>query len=126
MPKVLTIEPGSIVNCGHDPGKVQTVSTAPLTVNTNAVLLESSIDGKSVDGCSTAPAVDGSGTSTAITCKLAGPPPAITAGWATKLTVGGKPVILDTLKGQTNGMVLKVQPQQLLNGEALHDKLTAD
>jgi hypothetical protein len=35
------------------------------------------------------------------------------------------PVMLDTLAGKTNGMVLKVTPQLLLAGTAIQTKLTA-
>ena len=124
MPKVLTTEPGSTVTCGHGPGKVLTSSSAKLTVNSNYVLLENSINNQSIDpNCSIVPAVDSSGTTTASKCTKV---LAVTAGQATKLTVGGKPVILDTtLKGNTDGMVAKVTPQTLLGGKATQSKLTA-
>jgi hypothetical protein len=121
MSNVLTTS--SNVTCGHGPAKVLTSSSAQLTVNGSPVLLESSIKNQSIDAnCSTVPASDNSGP-TAIKCTRV---LAVTAGQATKLTVGGKPVILDTtLKGYTNGMVAKVTPQTLLGGMALQSKLTA-
>lgn len=128
MPKVLTVEPGSVVNCGHPPGKVKTESLAKLVVNGSRVLLESSIDGKSVVGCGIQPASDPGGP-VAVKCTNASAIPAtlpaITAGRATKLTVGGSPVILETLKGMTNGMQARITPQRLLSATASQDKLTA-
>ena len=120
MPNVLTTS--SNVTCGHGPGKVLTSSSAKLTVNGSPVLLESSINGKSIDSnCSTVPASDSSGP-TAIKCTSV---LEVIDGQATKLTVGQETVILDTLKGQTNGMVAKVTPQISLGGEAIQSKLTA-
>ncbi len=128
MPYVLTIQPLSKVTCGHN-GSVQTISTAKLQINGSAVLLESSIDGKPIIGCSTTPASDGSGPTDkrcmTVSTVLPSPPPAITDGRATKLMVAGSPVILDTLAGKTDGMVAKVAPQILLRGTANHKKLTA-
>jgi len=138
MPKVLTVEPGSVVNCGHEPGKVKTESSAKLAVNGSRVLLESSIDGKSVVDCGIEPASDPGGC-VAVTCtkvstipatvpeppQPADSPSAITAGRAAKLTVGGSPVILETLKGMTNGMQARVSPQTLLSATASQNKLTA-
>ena len=123
MPKVLTTTPVSNVTCGHK-GNVQTTSTAKLQVNSSPVLMESSIDGKPIVACTTVPAADAGGP-TAKPCTTVSPPPAITAGRATKLMVDGVPVILDTLAGKTDGMVAKVTPQLLLNGTANHNKLTA-
>jgi len=119
MPNVLTTE--STVTCGHlagnPTGKVKTNSSAKLKVNGNSVLLESSIDGQSISGCGIVLKNDpSSGNPLDMPCtqvsvvpppisKLpSGTPPAITDGRSTKLKVGGKPVMLGTLKGQTNGM----------------------
>ena len=136
--KVLTIEPASSVTCGHQVppsllGIVQTTSNAKIRVYSGVVfcpvLLESSIHGKPIGDCGTIPS---SGTSTSIKCTAVttNPPPvppatAITGGWASKLTVNGHPVILDTLKGMTNGTVANITPQALLKGTANHNKLTS-
>ena len=127
MAGVLTMS--SNVTCGHGPGKVATSSSAKLKVSGSSVLLEAGIDGMSITGCNITPASDSTGI-TASKCSLVAtvppsPPPAITAGRATKLKVGGLPVMLDTLAGKTNGMVLKVTPQLLLAGTAIQTKLTA-
>ena len=119
MAGVLTT--ASNVACGHQ-GRVQTASTAKLTVNGSPVLLKSSIDGKPVPDCKTPPAADPSGTPTAKPCKTVS---GVTAGEAAKLTAGGSPVMLDTLKGKTDGMVSKVTPQLLLAATAGQNKLTA-
>lgn len=142
MPKVLTTS--SNVNCGHappaapqTPGKVQTESTAKLKVNGDPVLLESSIAGKSISGCGTLATKDSTGMDIDMPCKKVSAvpqivpvqpdpaPPAITAGWSTKLKVGGNPVMLDTLAGMTDGMVGKVTPLTLLSGKDNTSKLTA-
>lgn len=115
--RVLTM--ASLVACGHSPGRVTIVSTAKLKVTQNSVLLEESIAQKDVTGCSTKPASDSSGT-THITCTEVS---AVTEGQATKLKVGGAPVILETLKGTTNGMVSKTTPQDLAVPTANQNKL---
>jgi hypothetical protein len=50
---------------------------------------------------------------------------AINKGRAKKLTVGGHPVILETLAGDTDGEVGGMTPQTLLNGVAKQSSLTA-
>lgn len=119
MPNVLTT--ASIITCGHE-GKVLTSSEAKLTLTidgqtpeTQRVLLKSSVLGQSISGppnnCKTQPSSTTSPcTSVAI----------ITLGEATKLTVQGKPVLLDTLVGTTNG-----NPVGTLSVEANQSKLTA-
>ncbi len=141
MPNVLTT--GSTVTCGHlagnPTGKVQIDSSAKLKVKGDPVLLESSIDGKSISNCGIVPALDGSGNPIAMKCTQVsvipqvptlppGTPPAITDGRSTKLKVGGKPVMLDTLKGRTNGMngmSKKQSPLSDMSGTAHQRKLTA-
>ena len=49
MPKVLTT--GSLVFCGHPPGKVSTFSSAKLKVQGQSVPLESSIEGSTIVAC---------------------------------------------------------------------------
>ena len=119
MSGVLTIS--SNVTCGHN-GKVQTSSSAKLTVNGQAVLLKDSIASKSIATCSTKPAADASGTPTDAPCITVS---SVDSGGATKLTAGGSAVMLETLAGQTDGMVTKVTPQLLLSATAGQSKLTA-
>jgi hypothetical protein len=124
MAKVLTMKPGSIVTCGHGPGEVQTSSSAKLTVNKNPVLLVESIDNQSINACSTIMENDEAPPNAAKSSpcnKVIG----VTGGQASKLTVGNKNVILDTLTGNTNGMVDHVIPQNHLGGKAMQSKLTA-
>ena len=140
MPNVLTTV--STVTCGHlagDPtGKVTTSSTAKLRVNGNPVLLESSIDSQPILGCGIVPKNDPStGNPIDMPCtqvsvvpppitKLPpGNPPAITDGRSTKLKVGGKAVMLDTLKGQTNGETGGKSPLSDLSATAGQSKLVA-
>lgn len=131
MPSVLTT--ASTVLCGLEVtgppplhgGKVASVSSAKLRVNSNPVLLKSSIDGKTIVGCKTPPASDASGP-TAKPCSAVSsvpPGPGVTAGEATKLKTGGEWVMLDTLAGITDGMVGKVTPQTLLFAIADQNKL---
>lgn len=118
MTGVLTT--GSNVVCGHG-GTVSTSGAAKLKVSGNPVLLKAGIAGKSVSGCGTPPASDVSGP-TAIPCSSV---TSVATGEATKLTMGGTPVMLDTLSGQTDGMVGKVTPQLLLSATAVQSKLKA-
>lgn len=53
MAFVLTLKPGSTVTCGHGPGDVATAGAAKLQVSGSSVLLEASVVGKTVSGCST-------------------------------------------------------------------------
>jgi len=117
MPKVMTML--STVTCGHPPGKVQTQSPAKLKVNGSPVLLQASINGKPVAGCGTPPASDASG----VTAKPCTSVSAVSAGTALKLKITGQPVMLETLKGSTDGMVAKTTPQSLLAGVANQLKL---
>ena len=112
----------SNVTCGHvlppKLGKVQVSSSAKLRVNGQPVLLKSSIENKTVAGCATVPDPNtGAKPCTTVT--------AVSTGEATKLKVGGKAVILDTLTGDTDGNVAGTTPQKLLKGTALQSKLTA-
>ena len=118
MPKVLT--KGSNVTCGHSPGKVTTIGEPKFKVSGQPVLLKTGIMGKPVSGCGTPPAADASGP-TAKPCLTV---TSVAAGEAIKLTAGGLPVMLDTLAGQTDGMVGKVTPQLLLSATAVQTKLT--
>jgi hypothetical protein len=117
MPGVLTT--GSNVTCGHA-GTVTTSSTTKLKVNGQPALLKTGIESKSVSTCATPPASDPSGP-TAQPCSSVS---SVDTGEATKLTAGGKPVMIDTLTGKTDGMVAKVTPQTLLSATAGQSKLT--
>lgn len=117
MPNVLT--DSSTVTCGHS-GKVTTSGNGKLTVNGNPVLLKSGVAGKAVSHCATAPASEPSGP-IAKPCTTVS---SVTAGEATKLTIAGNPVLIDTLTGQTDGMVAKKTPQDLLSATANQTKLT--
>ncbi len=123
MPNVLTTN--STVICGpvvivptplHG-GNVMITSLAKLTVNGNPILLKNSIENKIVNGCST---VANTNTIT-VTCTQVD---SVTVGEAAKLTQTGKPVMLDTLNGTTNGKVGGT-PQALLTAAANENKLTA-
>ncbi len=118
MPRVLTM-PNTVV-CGHS-GTVAIASAAKLKVNGQSVLLNSSIVSKPVAGCTTTPASDNSGP-TAIPCTLVS---GVSAGESVKLKVGGNAVMLETLRGSTNGMVAKVTPQTSLAGSPNQNKLNS-
>lgn len=124
MPNVLTM--ASEVLCGSkspgDPttepptspthgGTVATISSAKLKVNGMFVILKESIVNMTVAGCSN-PATPATNPCITVT--------SVTAGEATKLKVGGKAVILDTLHGVTNGT-----PPGMLAVKTKQDKLTA-
>ncbi len=119
MAGVLTT--GSKVTCGHG-GDVVVSSTEKLKVGNNPVLVKASILSKSIPNCATPAAVDASGTTIAKPCKKVS---AVSSGEATKLMVNQQPVMLDTLSGETNGMVAKTEPQKLLAATAGQTKLTA-
>jgi hypothetical protein len=109
----------STVTCGHS-GNVVVTSTQKLKVGNNPVLVKVSIADKSIAGCTTAPASDASGP-TAKPCKKVS---LVSNGEATKLKVNGQAVMLDTLSGETDGMVAKIKPQLLLSPTAEQTKLT--
>ena len=111
---------GSNVTCGHSPGKVTTTGSPKMSVSNQPVLLKTGIMSKPVGGCGTPHAADASGP----TAKLCTSVTAVSVGEAIKLTVGGMPVMLDTLAGQTDGMVGKVTPQLSLSATAGQTKLT--
>lgn len=116
MPGVLTT--ASNVTCGHSPGKVTTTGSPKLKVSGQPVLLKTGIMGKPVSGCSTPTVSPPSPVSKPCTSVLA-----VTLGEAVKLTVGSLPVVLDTLKGATDGVVANA-PQAFLSATAGQTKLT--
>jgi hypothetical protein len=119
MAGVLTT--ASTVKCGHGSGKVQTSSSAKLSVEGNAILLKTGIVNKSVSGCGTVAKADSSGPTDKPCTSVA----AVTGGEATKLKADGKPVMLDTLAGSTDGMVSKTTPQTKLKATVGQSRLTA-
>jgi hypothetical protein len=96
MPNVLTL--ASSVQCGHS-GTVQTISGAKLEVDGQAVLLASSIEQKAIPPLACSILNDPQNTG-AHGCLLVN---AVTDGRSTKLFVGSDPVILESLKGETDG-----------------------
>lgn len=122
MPNVLTTN--STVGCGHLPpppgtGVVQVQSAAKLRVNNAPVLLLDSIADKTITTGTCGTVVN----QTSVKCTKVS---AVTAGGATKLTVGKSPVMLETtLKGSTNGTVGGVTPQPTLAAVAGQSKLTS-
>ena len=114
MAEVLTT--GSTVDCGHT-GTVSTSGASKLKVAGNAVLLEDGVSGKSVSACVTQNVTNtGMKQCTTVT--------SVTMGKATKLKVGGAPVLLSSLKGATDGTV-GGSPQMLLKATAGQTKLKA-
>jgi len=107
----------SSVDCGHG-GRVSSVGESKLKVDGALVLLEAGIRSRSVGAC---PVVDDSNTST-VKCRIV---TSVTAGRATKLRVNGRPVMLGTLAGGTDGKAAGT-PVQLLRAGAGQSKLEAD
>ncbi len=115
MPAVLT--ESSTVTCGHGPASVSTQGQSKLTVANARVLAQGGVAGKAVSGCVTQ---DDTNTGT-LKCRLVA---AVTTGAASKLTIGGAPVFLDTLAGTTNGN-LGAPPPPPISATAGQTKLTA-
>ena len=118
MAGVLTTS--SKVICGHG-GTVSTSSSAKLKVSGNPVLLKTGIAQQAVSGCLTPTTPPPPGPAS-IKCTLVS---SVDTGEATKLKAGGNPVMLDTLTGQTNGIIANVTPQKLLSATAGQSKLKA-
>jgi|GEM_PF-1146768 len=122
MPNVLTT--ASNVNCGHPlaatqlPGAVNTVSTAKLRVDGRPVLVKSGILLKTISKCG----ITGPNSTP---CSLVS---GVTTGESLKLRAGGQPVMLDTLKGTTDGKLqgdVPPTPQPKLAATAGQAKLQA-
>ena len=93
MPTVLT--KSSKLACSHQ-GTVQVVATQQkLTVNGDAVLVMGDLEGKPISGC---PVAVTPSTKPCLTVT------SMLAGAATKLSVDGMPVLLDTATGLTDGV----------------------
>lgn len=94
MPSVLI--QSSSIQCSHPtPGRVQVTGSAKLTVAGVGVLLVDEVPKGSIS-CQTP---DDANTGTKHCTSVL----AATAGASTKLTVGGRPVALATLRGPTDG-----------------------
>jgi hypothetical protein len=106
----------STVQCGHL-GPVTVSSSAKLTVGGNAVLLQSGVAGQPINSAACLnpiPPANPSGVKCSAVVSV------LPVSLAQKLTVGGQPVVLDSLTGLTNG----VPPGSLL-AVAGQAKLTA-
>jgi hypothetical protein len=96
MPNVLT--EGSIVVCAHQGTITFTASQHKLKVNGSAVLVESDATTGVVSGClNVTNPTTGAVQCTIVTSLLPG-------GSATKFTLGGSPVMLETAMGLTDGV----------------------
>jgi hypothetical protein len=109
----------SSLTCGHQVppklGKVIVTGIAKLRVRGAPALRASDLASATIGDCGTVIV-----TSEILCTKVE----SVTAGAATKLRAGGEPVLLDTLKGVTNGVV-GATPQAFLAGTAGHTKLQA-
>jgi hypothetical protein len=93
MPKVLT--EGSTLTCLHQ-GTVQlTASQSVLKVGGKPVLVQGDLEGKAISGCKTPTSQSSKPCLTVVAMAL---------GAATTLKAGGKPVLLDTATGTTDGV----------------------
>ena len=105
MPSVLTT--ASLVTCPHQ-AAVATSGTTKLTVSGNPALLAAGVQGHGIGTCSV---TDSNSTTKCRTVV------SVTGGLAPKLTVGGAPVVLDSIVGVTDGVsptgnALVAQPNQ--------------
>jgi hypothetical protein len=93
MPRVLT--EGSTLTCLHQ-GTVQlTASQRVLTVGGQPVLVRGDLEGQAISGCQTPTSQSSKPCLTVV---------AMTLGAAATLRAGGKPVLLDTATGTTDGV----------------------
>ncbi len=94
MANVLT--EGSSLVCAHQGKVTLTASQSALTVDGKKVIVQSDLMGAPISGCAnvTNPVT---GTKQCMTVT------SVMAGMATKLTAGGKPVMLDSAQGMTDG-----------------------
>jgi hypothetical protein len=118
MAKVLTT--GSDVKCAHG-GSANPSSSAQLKVGGNPVACEANVTDVTLSSCGTPTTPPPQGPKNAPCSKVK----AVSAGQATKLMAGGKPVMLDTLAGTTDGTVSNVTPQPGLSASANQSMLTA-
>ncbi len=97
MAVVLTVN--DTVTCDHG-GKVSTLSTAKLTVKNAKVLTKDGVMGKSVAGPPPCPIAD----APAVPTKKCQNVLTVAGTFATKLTVGSQPVMIDPIVGTTDGI----------------------
>jgi hypothetical protein len=97
MPKVLT--EASLVNCAHVGQVLATAGQSKLKVAGSRVLVLGDLVGKPIAGCTTPP-VPVAGTLPCLATVTAGP-----SGVAPKLRVAGRPVLLESISGQTSGTI---------------------
>lgn len=99
MPKVLTAQ--SDVQCAHAGGIKPVASGTKLKVGGAPVLLQGDLDGAPIPPpalCTTVPDPNTATVKCTATASAIG-------GVATKLKVGGRGVLLESVQGQTNGTV---------------------
>ena len=108
-----TLTKASDVECGHA-GVVSVTGSAKLTVGGQSVLVQSDVASKSISNCTTVTNPQ-TGTKQCTTVLSVSP-----TSLATKLTVGGVPVVLASLTGATDGV-----PPGKLQAVAGQSKLTA-
>lgn len=101
----------STVTCA-DAGTVTLSGQGKLTVSGNKVLASSDVSSWSISGCTQTNANAGQVPCATVVSQ--------SGGKATKLTVGGSPVVLADLSGKTNGT-----PHNTLSATAGQSKLTA-
>jgi len=95
MSNVLTT--GSVINCPHPPGQLQfTGVNHKLKVQGNPVLLKTDIQQAAVNSCTNIPPPGTRKQCTKVS--------SVIQGEATKLKVGGVPVMLNTLVATTDGL----------------------
>lgn len=98
--KVLTED--STLKCSHTGDASVTPSTTKLVVNGSKVWVKQDVEGATgFSGCTNTPPPAGR-----VACTAVDPSPAV-GGAATKLTVQGKAVMLDTVTGKTNSQPVK-------------------
>jgi hypothetical protein len=93
MPNVLTV--GSSVQCAHSGTVTLKGSQTQLTVDGQAVLVDGDLDKASIAGCKVV------ASNTTQPCKTV---TGVLVGKSTTLSVGGKPAMLDTAMGTTDGV----------------------
>jgi len=89
----------STVVCAHQGTVTLVPSQTKLTVGGAAVLVAGDIAGKPIGGCLTVPSIPAGTVACAATASE------LPGGTAHQLTVGGKPVLLDSVNGLTAGTV---------------------
>ena len=88
--------PIPIAPCGHNGSLNPVPSQSKLTVGGAPVLVDGDLVGTAISGCATV----ADPNTTSVPCTLT---TSALSGVATKLTVGGKGVLLENVQGQTSG-----------------------